>query len=79
MSEIKFVLNTEGVRELMKSAEMMAIVSEKANNALASLGAGYEVTTYNGLNRCNAEIAAVTYEAKKENAKSNTILKAVRG
>lgn len=79
MAKVKFELNRQGVRELMKSKEMMDICSEYANNALARLGDGYEVNTYSGQNRVNAEVYAQSFAAKRENLKSNTILKAVFG
>lgn len=79
MAKLKFELNRDGVRSLLKSKEMMDICSEYANNALGRLGDGYEVSTYSGTNRVNAEVYAETYAAKKENLKSNTILKAVFG
>lgn len=79
MAKVKFELNQAGVRELMKSKEMMSVCSEYANNALGRLGAGYEVSTHTGPNRVNAEVSAASFAAKRENLKSNTILKAVFG
>ena len=75
----KFVLNKAGVKSLMQSPEMMNICKQYASNAQSRLGAGYEVTTHTGRTRVNAQIAATTYEARKENAKNNTIWKAVNG
>lgn len=79
MAKVKFQLNRLGVRELLKSNEMMNVCQSYANSALSRLGSGYEVTTYSGKNRVNAEVAAVTYAARKENAENNSILKAVQG
>ena len=79
MAKVKIELNREGVRELLRSQEMMDACTEHANSALAKLGSGYEVTTHVGVNRVNAEVAAVTYAAKSENLKDNTIIKAVFG
>lgn len=79
MADFKFVLNREGVRDLLRSKEMMDICSDYANSALGRLGSGYEVTTHTGANRVNAQVAAETFAAKRENLKSNTILKAVFG
>lgn len=79
MANFKFVLNREGVRELLRSKEMRDVCSDYANSALARLGSGYEVTTHTGANRVNAEVAAETFAAKRENLRSNTILKAVFG
>lgn len=79
MAKVKFELNREGVRDLLRSKEMMDVCQEYANNALGKLGDGYEVTTHTGTNRVNAEVAAVTYAAKKENLSDNSIIKAVFG
>lgn len=79
MANFKFELNSEGVRDLMRSPEMMSICQEYANNALGRLGGGYEVTTHTGPTRVNAEVSAKTFEAKRENLKTNSIIKAVWG
>ncbi len=79
MANLKVTLNEAGVRELLRSSEMLSICKEYADNALEILGDGYEVTTYTGKNRVNASIKATTRKAKKENLENNTILKAVRG
>lgn len=79
MANVKIELNREGVRELLRSGEMMAACEEQANKACAKLGSGYKVTTKIGKTRVNASIAAESYKARKENAESNTILKALKG
>ena len=78
MANLTVELNSEGVRELLRSPEMMAICEERANAALSNLGAGYEVTTRTGKNRVNASIRAETYQARKDNMQNNSILKALR-
>ncbi len=78
MSKFKFELNRSGVRALMQSAEMQSILKDKANNALNSLGEGYKSDVHVGKNRANAMVYADTYQAKKDNLKNNSILKAVR-
>lgn len=79
MGNIKVVLNRAGVRELLRSPEMMDICAGYANNALSRLGAGYEVTTQTGKNRVNAQIAAIWRQTRAANSRDNTILKALRG
>ena len=64
MAKVKFELNRAGVRELLRSKEMMDICSEYANNAVGRLGNGYEVTTHTGVNRVNAQVSAETFAAK---------------
>lgn len=79
MANVEIKLNSSGVRELLRSREMKAICEEQANNAVGRLGPGYTVTTMTGKNRVNASIYAESYEAKRDNLKNNTILKALRG
>lgn len=75
---VKVVLNKSGVSELLKSQEMLGVCKKHADSALSSLGPGYEVTSMIGEIRANAEVAAVTRKARKENMENNTILKAVK-
>lgn len=79
MAKFKFELNRAGVKELMQGAEMMGICKGYADNAVASLGDGYEVSTHTGKTRVNASVIATSYEAIKENSETNSILKAVGG
>lgn len=76
--KVKVKLNRAGVRSLLRSNEMLQICKDHAYAAQSQLGEGYEVSYMVGKNRCNAEVAAVSRRAKKENLKSNTILKAVQ-
>lgn len=78
MDNFRFELNKAGVKELLQSAEMMSICKQYADSAQSRLGEGYEVTTHTGKTRVNAQIEATTYQARKDNAKNNTILKAIR-
>lgn len=75
--EVEFKLNSAGVRQLLQSSEMMAICKSYAQSAVGRLGDGYEVSTYVGKTRVNASVKAVTYKAKAENLRENSILKAV--
>lgn len=77
--KIKFELDRNGVKALLKSDEMEDICKGYADKALTRLGNGYSVSTYKGRNRTNASVMADTVEARQENAKSNSILKAVGG
>lgn len=79
MADVRIELNEAGVRELMQSAEMMQICRQHANRALSSLGRGYDISEYVGKTRVNVQISAETFEAKRENMKNNSILKALGG
>lgn len=77
MSKTKIVLNRKGVRELLRSQEMMNVCASYAKKAVQKLGDGYEVSNHVGKNRVNSSVRTVTSEAVKENMENNTILKAV--
>lgn len=79
MSKVRFKLKRAGVRELMKSEEMLGICTEYADGVQSRAGEGYEVTTRIGKNRANASVMAVTYKARKDNYDNNTLLKALGG
>ena len=76
--KFRIELNSEGVRELLKSAEMEAICLEQANAIAARAGDGYTVSTYIGKTRVNASVITATSKAARDNLKNNTLLKAVR-
>lgn len=77
MAKNKFVLDTSGVGQLLKSSEMQKILEEKATAIRKSAGDGYAQDTYVGKNRVNASVYADSYKARKDNLKNNTLLKAV--
>ena len=75
----KFKLNRSGVRELLRSDELMAECNKHAKRIQSRCGDGYEMTTHVGKNRVNASVHAKTIKARKDNSKNNTLLKAMRG
>lgn len=74
---IEIELNSEGIRELLKSNEMKEICEQYAKKTVNELGDGYEMSVMVGKNRVNASVGAVSEKAIKENLKNNTILKAI--
>lgn len=78
MSNLKFKLNRQGVSALMKSNEMISVLEGYGNDIKARCGEGYSTDTMVGKNRANTMIYAETYQAKSDNKKNNTILKALR-
>lgn len=79
MSKVKFKLNRAGVRDLLRSDEMMSVCKEYASGIQARAGDGYELTTHVGPNRVNASVHAATAEARRDNYEHNTLLKARGG
>lgn len=78
MAKIHFILNRKGVSELMKSAGMQEVLSGYATGIRNRCGDGYSQDMHVGRNRANAMVKAVTYQAKADNKRNNTILKAVK-
>ncbi|HEM2777305.1 TPA: hypothetical protein ACGOSD_001394 [Streptococcus suis] len=78
MSKMRFKLNRAGVRELLKSPEMQAVLTDKANGIRNRAGDGYASDIYVGKTRANAMVYADSIKAKRDNKKNNTLLKAVK-
>ena len=78
MAKYKFKLDRSGVRALLRSDEMKAMLKEKADTAAKSCGDGYAAGSYVMATRAVARVSAVTVEAKQDNLKNNTILKALK-
>ena len=76
MSNLKFVLNRAGVRELMKSQEMVDVLTEYAGQVAAKAGDGYSI--HIGPNRANVSVATDTEEAYYDNLDNNTLEKSIR-
>ena len=77
-TSVRFVLNSAGVRALLKSHEVMEVCKEHADATRSNLGDGYTVTTRTGKTRVNAEVAAYTQKARQECFENNSILKALK-
>lgn len=75
--KVKLELNSAGVREVLRSDGMRSMLEAEARQRASGLGSGYGVNTFTGRNRVNAEIAAETPEARKDNLKNNTLLRAI--
>lgn len=82
MSSTKFVFNLEGLRELMKSSEMQASLSDAGNavasTANASVG-GYETDTHVAPYTAVCTVYPSDRDAGLDNYLHNTLLKAVGG
>lgn len=80
MAKLRVKLNRKGVRELLKSAEIMdecvRIAQEKANEA----GSGYEADSgYVGKTRASAIVYPSSAKARQDNYHNNTLLKTFGG
>ena len=78
MNNVKVRLNKKGVGKLLKSKELADGLNRLAFAAQSRLGDGYEAVYYTAPTRAVAEVRAESYAACKENADTNSILKALK-
>jgi hypothetical protein len=78
MSKVKFEMNGEGVRELLKSTEMQAILKSAADNKAVAAGEGYASEVHLGQKRAYANIYPSTKDAAYDNYDNNTLEKVIR-
>lgn len=75
MSKVKIVLNRAGVRELLRSPEMAAMLKERADSIKERLPDGYVSRIMP--TRAIAIVETATEEAYADNLHHNTLLKKV--
>ena len=78
MSKVQIQLNRQGVRSLLRSKKMQAVLKAKADDMAQACGDGYRSGLFFVPNRAVARVSAVTMEARLDNLKNNTILKALK-
>lgn len=77
MSKVRFELDRAGVRALMRSPEMQAVLKARADTVKDRCGDGYEA--YVAQTRAVAVVETATRQAVDDNSANNTLLKAVSG
>ena len=75
MSKVKIELNSAGIRELLRSSEMGAIVGDLAAGISARCGEGYASDTKLMPGRVIASAYTDSAEARRDNLKNNTLLR----
>ena len=77
MSNITVKLNSQGVRELLKSQAIADACREQADAVAGRAGEGYSVEQRDYPERTGYVVSAETDEARTDNLKNNTLLKAL--
>jgi hypothetical protein len=77
MSNFKVKLIGAGVGALLKSKEIQDMLNKEATAIKRRCGPGYEQDSHVGKTRVNVMVYPRTYQAKKDNKRNNTLLKAV--
>lgn len=76
MAKLRVKLNSKGVRELLKSKEIMDTCVELAQDAAKRAGTGYEADSgYVGKTRASAMVRPATFAARRDDLQNNTLLK----
>jgi len=70
--------NYSGFIALRKSSQMVEVIESYADSIANRAGEGYETYTKQMPTRAYTGVYAATKEAKEDNLKNNTLLKAVR-
>lgn len=79
MANMKVVLNSEGVRSLLRSKEMMDYCTELAQGIQGRAGKGYDISKHTGPNRVNVSVRTASGATESENrGGNNKLLKAVK-
>ena len=79
MANVTIQLNSDGVRELLKSSGVQAECMRLASSMAASLGEDYEVFEKNYPERSGAILYPTTSKAYQDNLDNNSMLKAMGG
>lgn len=77
MSKVRIELNSSGIRTLLRSPEMQAVLKDRADTVKDRCGDGYE--SYVAPTRAVAVVETASRKAYDDNSASNTLLKAVSG
>lgn len=82
MSNIRIKWNIKGFKEIRTTPELQALVKKKVNEIAEKANSnlsepGYEASTYANSNRARGSVAAVSYKAREDNARNNTLLRAL--
>lgn len=75
MSKLKIELNSSGIRELLRSAEIQGELQRQAEKFRARLGDKFETDAYIGQGRANVSVFTTDPDAIRENEQTNSILK----
>lgn len=77
MSNVKFQLNMPGLNELMKSAEMVSVLTEAGRAVAQAAGGDYASEVHQANFVAIANVYPDSKRAANENFHENTLLKAV--
>ena len=75
---MKVELDSGGIRSLLKSEEVQQTCQKQASDIMARTGGGYKSEAHISDQRVIVNVWADSPKARRDNAKSNTLLKSLR-
>lgn len=73
----RIVLKRKGMRELLRSPEVLADLKRRAEAIAAAAGSGMEVSAMVGRNRARSSVITATSEARNAEATSRALTRAI--
>jgi hypothetical protein len=77
VSKVRVKLNSKGVRDLLKSAELRADLDARARRIAAAAGPGFEAQPSAGPARARAVVITATDEARAAEATDRALTRAI--
>jgi len=74
---MRFVLNSKGVRSLLRGAEVQADLERRGRAVAAAAGPGHDVQTWVGRNRARVTVRTATAEARRAEATARRLTRAI--
>lgn len=75
MAKIKVKISNQGARAVLNSAEVQRDLLSRAERIRDGAGDGYAADVRPGRTRAHAMVKTETFEARRDNARSQTLLK----
>lgn len=73
----KIKLNLKGFRALRNDPAVVADLERRARAVASAAGSGFEASAQKGKNRARASVITGTFEARREQAKTNVLQRAL--
>lgn len=79
MTKPRIKWHNPAFRELRLTPEALEVVEQHADEVAAKAGSGYEASAVYGRNRARASVITANFDAILDNARNNTLLRALGG
>jgi hypothetical protein len=77
MANVRIKVNRNGIRDLLRSDEVLADLEERGQRIAAAAGDGHRVESEVGQNRARVAVITDTIEARISEAKNRTLTRAI--